>query len=147
MFKTISAFFLSVVMCSAQPSTNIMLYIGMQWSSNGVDWNSDWQTNGVDDVDFKPVYIGTNQFFRSQITNYWGQLGDWEAIGLDNWCGPDVGSITNHLDLTTLYVSPSTELNSNLVYRPVLWVTNYWKPLPCTNCFSGTNDNSPPPMP
>ena len=147
MFKTISAFFLSVVMCSAQPSTNIMLYIGMQWSSNGVDWNSDWQTNGVDDVDFKPVYIGTNQFFRSQITNYWGQLGDWEVIGLDNWCGPDVNSLTNHLELTTLYVSPSTELNSNLVYRPILGITNYLKTASCSNCLSGVDDTNPPPVP
>lgn len=122
----IKALLLALFCCGCHASeTNILVYVRMQWSTNGTNWNEDWQTNGIDDVDVFPVNDGTNHFFRSQITNYFGELGDWEVVGVDNWCGPTVKSITNHLSTSTFYVSPNLSVNSNIIYRPILSITNY----------------------
>jgi hypothetical protein len=42
-------------------SASETVYVRMQWSTNGIDWNEDWQTNGVQDVDVFPVGGLTNQ--------------------------------------------------------------------------------------
>ncbi len=145
LFLILSVFSLALFPLSALSvnHTNIVLTVRVQWSTNGLDWNEDQAD--FEDWDEFQVSGASQRFYTSQITNLWGSADPYEPMTLDNLWGDTVENMTNHLNYSTFYVVPNQNAASNILYRPMLSLTNYsiTPPTECTNCIEGTN--SPPP--
>ena len=120
--------------------TNMVLSVRMQWSTNGSDWNED----GADFVDWDEfeLTVSSNKFYTSQITNDWGSFDPYEPMTLDNLWGNSPDAMTNHLLYSTFYVVPNRNQYPNIIYRPLLSLTNYTlleASIDCTNCSNSTN--------
>lgn len=137
-------FLVSLCAVAATSETNIMMYVRMQWSTNGMDWNED-EADFYDGDEFPVSGMDTNCFFGSVLTNFWGSQGDYEPISLDNKWGRKPDVLTNHLPYSTFYVVPSSNSMPGILYRPFLSITNYFFP---TNGGSGElTDTNPPGFP
>lgn len=108
----------------AQTATNLILRVRMQWSTNGVDWEEN-QVEFPSWDDFQVAGPIPSTFFVSPLTNDWGFSGPYEAVTMDNIWGSSLELMTNHLPYSTLYIVPSRDTFTNIIYRPFLSLTNY----------------------
>lgn len=131
------------------PSTNITLFVSMEWSTNGTDWNVNWNSN---DIEPMAADFCTNGAFLFRASP--GILEDltdgYQMVNVGTYWGhsaaPD--SITNLLFFRELFVRPSmADGFTNLIYRPVLEIRDMRQYAVDTNDDAGTINTNSPPLP
>lgn len=131
-------------------SPDKLLWVRMQWSTNGSDiWNEEITREDFDDQWLYVVGgISDPCFFISKITSDDGYVDVWKKLEVTTYYQTLLYTNWQPLVTNEFYVRPNIfdERGTNLVYRPLLSITNY-PPFvqPDTNNYPATTN--PPPIP
>lgn len=143
------ALFASQTVFSQVINSNILLSVRIQWSTNHTDWNEAF--SGSESAGYFVDRAGVpSSVFYSVLTNNNGIIAGFQKLDVDTRWGVSADCMTNHLLPVELLIKPTTTNNGfeNIIYRPILSITNNTPPMPpCTNCADGDTNDVPPPNP
>lgn len=129
-------------------AADVIVYSGVQWSTNGTDWNADLKAHDTAQANVWPTDGGTftnrSYFFYSCLYSNEGVfLGTFQVIDVKSYYGESPRSMTNLLLNAQFVVQPSQAQFSNITYRPWISISNYLPSTMDTNAYPD-NTNTPP---
>lgn len=114
---------------SVTTTTNVFLFVRMQWGTNGSGiWHDDIIRDDFDDTWVYPVgNISTNCLFYSAITADGGNVDVYKTWEVTTFYSENCSTAFAPLATNIFYVRPNAfdSHGTNLIYRPVLALTNY----------------------